>query len=612
MREIIDEGVNFVTTAISTFDSTKMGLLDLLKDIKIGKTQLPDFQRGWVWDDDRIKNLLASVSLAFPIGSILLLETGNDSTRFKPRPVEGVTDVPTEPEKLILDGQQRLTSLFQSLLSENPVLTHDIRKKEIKRHYFINVFEAIKNDSDREDAIISLPEDLKLRNFRGEVTADYSTLELQCKAGLLYLPYIFNNGIWEWQNTFMTQDTISQAEKWDTWGKINSEIIQRFQQYQFPVITLKKETKKEAVCLVFEKVNTGGVTLTVFELLTATYAAEDFDLRNDWFSQKRKFKNHPQLGNLQNDDYLAAITLLSTYEAHKQDNTKGVSCKRRDILRLSLSNYKKYAEMISNGFITASKFLMSQNFYKAKDIPYRTQLIPLAAIFSALGDEAEQDTIKQYISQWYWCGVFGELYGSANETRFAKDLPEVLSWIEGKDEPTTVKDCNFSPNRLHTLRTRNSAAYKGVYALLMHEGCMDFRTGDTIGLSTFYDENIDIHHIFPVKYCNDNEIAESDYNSIINKSPLSYKTNRIIGGNAPSIYLEKLQKSTRITEDRMNKILYSHLIDPATLKSNDFSLFFSKRKESLLSLISKAIGKKIESLQLNNDLIFTNQDGETN
>ncbi|MDG0029075.1 hypothetical protein MMB68_05795 [Priestia sp. Y58] len=191
-------------------------------------------------------------------------------------------------------------------------------------------------------------------------------------------------------------------------------------------------------------------------------------------------------------------------------------------------------------------------------------------------------------------------------------MPEVLSWIEGKDEPTTVKDCNFSPNRLHTLRTRNSAAYKGVYALLMHEGCMDFRTGDTIGLSTFYDENIDIHHIFPVKYCNDNEIAESDYNSIINKSPLSYKTNRIIGGNAPSIYLEKLQKSTRITEDRMNKILHSHLIDPATLKSNDFSLFFSKRKESLLSLISKAIGKKIESLQLNNDLIFTNQDGGTN
>lgn len=105
-----------MTTAISTFDSTKMGLLDLLKDIKIGKTQLPDFQRGWVWDDDRIKNLLASVSLAFPIGSILLLETGNDSTRFKPRPVEGVTDVPTEPERLILDGQQRLTSLFQSLL----------------------------------------------------------------------------------------------------------------------------------------------------------------------------------------------------------------------------------------------------------------------------------------------------------------------------------------------------------------------------------------------------------------------------------------------------------------------------------------------------------------
>ena len=74
---------------------------------------------------------------------------------------------------------------------------------------------------------------------------------------------------------------------------------------------------------------------------------------------------------------------------------------------------------------------------------------------------------KQNVRQWYWSGVLGELYGGAVESRHARDLPEVLGWIrEGAPLPTTVRDSNFNPHRLLTLRTRNSAAYKGIYALL--------------------------------------------------------------------------------------------------------------------------------------------------
>ena len=102
---------------MTTFTSDKESLQDILKAIKGGKYQLPEFQRGWVWDDIHILSLLASVSLSYPIGAVMMLENGNPDVRFKPRPVEGV-DLPTavEPERFILDGQQRLTSLFQSLL----------------------------------------------------------------------------------------------------------------------------------------------------------------------------------------------------------------------------------------------------------------------------------------------------------------------------------------------------------------------------------------------------------------------------------------------------------------------------------------------------------------
>jgi uncharacterized protein with ParB-like and HNH nuclease domain len=101
---------------MSTFDSTKRSLPDVLSDIMSGKIQLPDFQRGWIWDDNHVRSLLASVARSFPIGAVMLLETGGD-VRFQIRPIEHVTfdkNIP-EAESLILDGQQRLTTLTQVL-----------------------------------------------------------------------------------------------------------------------------------------------------------------------------------------------------------------------------------------------------------------------------------------------------------------------------------------------------------------------------------------------------------------------------------------------------------------------------------------------------------------
>ena len=102
---------------MATFDSTKLPLQDILADIVKGKIQLPDFQRGWVWDDSHIRSLLVSVAKSFPVGAVMLLENGGN-TRFQLRGVEGVTPAPdpATAEHLILDGQQRLTTLTQVTL----------------------------------------------------------------------------------------------------------------------------------------------------------------------------------------------------------------------------------------------------------------------------------------------------------------------------------------------------------------------------------------------------------------------------------------------------------------------------------------------------------------
>lgn len=583
-----------------SFDSTKEFLKTILEEIKSGKTQLPDFQRGWVWDDNHIKSLLASISMSYPVGAVMLYETGNPDVRFKPRTVEGVSlEKKVTPEWLILDGQQRLTSLFQALMLGDAVKTRDARENDIERWYYLNIATALDPDADREDAILSVPRDRIIKNFRGEVLADYSTTEKECAAGVFPLPLVFDfAGMTAWQGVY-TKDSV---ERNATWIALAQQIILRIQQYQVPLIKMFKSTPKEAVCQVFEKVNTGGVSLTVFELLTATYAADDYNLRDDWEVRDKKLRKEKTLASLQRDDFLQAVSLLASRARRRKTLDAGtdpqkapaITCKRKDLLRLSLEDYQKWADDVTKGFQRAARFMHAQRIVTARDLPYRTQMVPLAAIMTVLGDMADHDGVRGKLARWYWCGVFGELYGGAIETRFAKDLPEVLDWINGGPEPDTISDANFTSTRLYSLRTRNSAAYKGLYALLLKSGCLDFRTGEEITLQTYFDDKIDIHHIFPQKYCLESGIDPKRCDCVINKTALSAKTNRIIGGNAPDAYLARLQKQSGIDSERMQDILASHGIDSAALLNNDFTAFFEKREALLLQLVEKAMGKPVQ------------------
>ena len=586
----------------ASFDSTKTPLQELLARADSGKLQLPDFQRGWVWDDDRIKSLLASVSVSFPIGAVMLLETGGEHIRFKPRPLAGTHErlrtVP--PETLILDGQQRLTSLYQALMSQTVVETKDAKNKPIRRWYYIDMKKAVEAEADREDALLSVPEDKRTKSFGGEITLDVTTPEREYAGDLFPVNRIFGSA--EWRQAYNKHWNYA-PEKIQLYDEFERDVIKRFEQYQIPLIELKKETPKEAVCLVFERVNTGGVALTVFELLTASFAADDFQLRDDWNAREKRLKEqHPVLRHMQNDDFLQAISLLVTQTRRRDalavgtttDKAPGISCKRKDILKLEVGDWQAWADRVEAGFVRAARFLYGQKIFKARDLPYRTQLVPLAAIFVDLGRDGETEGARQKIARYYWCGVLGELYGGAIESRFARDLPEVVAMVRGEAvEPITVQESSFQANRLLTLRTRNSSAYKGLYALLMRDGGRDFRTGEPIEAQTFFDDKIDIHHIFPEKWCKTASIEPGTYNSVINKTAISARTNRQIGGKAPSKYLPAVERAAGVEPPRMDEILGSHCITAALLRTDRFWEFYAARAETLLKRIESATGKSI-------------------
>ncbi|MGH3319936.1 MAG: hypothetical protein ACRDN9_07110 [Streptosporangiaceae bacterium] len=163
------------------------------------------------------------------------------------------------------------------------------------------------------------------------------------------------------------------------------------------------------------------------------------------------------------------------------------------------------------------------------------------------------------------------------------------------EEPRTVQEALFSPDRLLTLRTRVSAAYKGLYILLLKEGAIDWRTGDAVTAITYFEDAIDIHHIFPRSWCQKSDIDPKTYNSIINKTPLSARTNRVIGGWAPSDYRSRLANSAGVDRKTIDKHVGPHCIDTARLWSDDFDGFVRARQRALLNLVASAMGKPVAS-----------------
>ena len=459
---------------MSTFDSTKSPLPEIVKQITEGKLQLPDFQRGWVWDDEHVRSLMVSVARSFPVGAVMLLDTGGD-VRFQVRPIENLTfpGLIPNPERLILDGQQRLTSLTQVLALDTPVKTFNEKGKRIDRYYYVDIHTAL-NDDRLDDAFIAVEPDRAIKtNFGRDIVLDLSTPQKECEAFYFPCSQILNSDAWE--------ESLQEyaPEKFSTYMQFRKKVLNAFRSYQLPLITLGKTTSKEAVCLVFEKVNTGGVPLSVFELVTASFAVDSFNLRDDWYGSRlrkvtgrvERLKTEPVLDGLEPTDFLQAISLLNTLERRRADLAAGksgkavaaVSAKRVAVLSLSLAEYLKWAPEVEEGFLLAAKFLRKECFFAARDLPYRTQLVPLAAVLSHLKERWLEPKIYDKLCQWFWCGVLGELYGGAVETRIANDLEELLGWIDdGGDEPRTIYEAAFQPSRLYTLRSRLSAAYKAV------------------------------------------------------------------------------------------------------------------------------------------------------
>lgn len=604
------------------FQTPQLRLNDLLKDVGEGTIQLPDFQRSYRWDDERIRDLLVTVLRGHPMGVIMLLDSDNDNVRFKPQPLARVASdaeadshrALEEPDHLLLDGQQRLTSLYQALTGSGVVGTKDARGKEFSRRYFLDVEGTLGGPADQDMAVQSLPADGVLRtNFDRDIKLDVSTRERQVEHGLMPITCAFDATATDWLLEYADAGE-GRAARLAVFKQFNDRVLGRLRNYVIPAIELDKESTKEAVATVFNKVNQGGLPLDNFELLTAIFAGDadyyaehgdDFRLREDWDRTQQVLAEHPVLHDVKSTDFLQAVLLLATRERNRADVEAGkprpaaVSARGDDTLELELTEYLRWAPEVREALAWVAHFYTAQHIHLAHFLPYRTQTVPLTVLRVILGKQIDTHTVAQRIRQWYWCGVLGELYSSTTETRLARDVEQVPVWalaaVDGSHTmvPLTVQDATFFESRLLSLRTRNSAAYKGVYAMLMTKHSKDWRLDQLIGHATYLAQQIDIHHIFPKAWCDKNGIDHDRRESIINKTPLAKATNNFLRGDSPSTYLPRLERDTGMTTEYVDNILRAHLIDPAALRSADFNAFFHARREALVALIGDAMGKPV-------------------
>lgn len=548
-------------------DTNPHELKELLAQIDNNDTVLPDFQRDFVWDPTATMELIISIAQNYPAGSLLRIR--NTHNLFAFREFEGAPTLNGKPPIfLILDGQQRLTSLYQAFFGKG------------ENRYFIDLKKMILG-TDFEDCIFNLKSD------HSRVSLYYG-IESQAKDLIMPLS-ILKGGSgdyskWVRKIARLQTDDIERIKLEDQLDGIDYW-IQTIDDYKFPVVTLTDTTSAEAVCTIFETLNRTGVKLSPFELLTARFWHQGLNLRRLWQEAKEAY---PIFDDFLIDPYyvLQIISLVSKSKP---------SCKRKDVMLLDKETIEKNWEKCIQGLQKALTHLRDQcGVLTAGLLPYTTIVIPNAAIYAALLDYRgpQIGMINDRVSQWFWCAVFGQKYESSPNSQSSIDFVDVVAWVKEGMIPETVSTFRFDPVTLKEATGRQRAIYRGVLSLVFRNQSRDFHSDKPLTREVIRENNIDDHHIFPDKYLFRLNIPPKQRDSILNHTYIDRITNQRISDRAPSDYMAEIHQARG--DQKFKELLSSHLLptceDEQFFEQNDFDGFLNWRQNRIFDEIKNVTG----------------------
>jgi hypothetical protein len=576
----------------------------LLPNIQKHMVALPNFQRPWVWDPDMVYDLLISVAYRYPAGSLLTMPIAQES--FALRPFQGAGDkLKQRPSVMILDGQQRLTSLFQALFRRDGV------EYRGRRYYFYLHVPTLMEDPDEIDvgdpyfdkALFYVTEDRRTgRRIRYDGLVplyDLTDRDDEIAAGALPLGALFdsNGYLADWKKRYLVglsnNEMTTYLELDDKWDRLVRPWLHRIKTYRFPVVELDHRMPLGAICHIFEKVNSTGVSLDVFDLCTAILWAQGFALNEEWAKTKNTLGPILSMQPLSGTYFLQGLALLHSLDRKRANpgQSIAVNCRRQDLMALRRSTVEEWWPVLVEGYKQAANFMDGEGILSGRILPYSTLVVPLSAILADLkyrrGD-VFLGVAKSKIQRWYWCSVFSQRYSSQVETASARDYEQVINWVEGGEQPDAVRTFGFRSDALQEIRSIRNAVYKGVLALLARNGAKDFGGGGKLHVNLFYDSRQDHHHIFPVAALRRLGINDPRADTIVNKTLISAAVNRSIGGKLPAEYVTEWRE--KLGKDAFDENLLSHVVEPAHLAANNWGDYVLSRREGLRSLIEEACG----------------------
>ena len=575
------------------FTTPSYDLIDLFDLINRGELQLPDFRRDYRWNVDRIRSLLVTVLRGYPIGSFMALDTHDVPVYFRPRPIETAPDIGVSPGLLLLDGQQRLATLYQCMRGDGLVESTDFRKKKVRRRFFIDVNKAVSEDVLPDEAVVSVDENGHVKShFAPDLPEGLATREAALAAG--YIPVcdlLFDGGTDLLFDIAQSADTDARERAKNFYTRIIKPLVG----YAVPVIQLSRSTDHAGIGSIFAHANSVGLQMDVFELLTAKFATEDptFRLQDDWEKTEKILRAYPALAEIDRTDFLTSVALYVTAK-------KGhASAFRESIIELTLDEYRPAADTMRLAFHEAANFMAHRCIITTSQVPYSAQLVPLAVIVALLAERPgvlSQQQAWDRIHQWFWCGVFGELYGSPALTiRIGNDVDEVTAWVtdfDGRNNvptPRSIVQARFVESRLLSAGP-NSGLYKGIYSLIMGRGAKDWRTTIEFNHETFSELGTHFRPIFPLSWCEANGIDSILANSVLNRTPMSRRTHVMVEESSPARYLYRVQSKSLLNDDDFDAVLETHLVDPKLLFQANAPKFFTDRRHRLLKMIEEAMG----------------------
>lgn len=550
-------------------DTNPRALKDLLAEIHNRSTVLPDFQRDFVWEPGATQELIVSIASNYPAGSILRVR---DAKRvFAAREFEGAPILDGAKHTfLVLDGQQRLTSLYQAFYGVG------------EHRYFLDLNKLIEG-GDFEEAIFHVRATTKWAKAREDFA-------LQAKE--LFLPLAVlkggSGGFLQW--LLQVTNPLPAAERTqmlDALTRLNDRWIKIIDDYHFPVVTLSEETEADALCTIFETLNRTGVKLSVFELLTARFWPQNIKLRSLW---EKALADHPVIADFEVDPYyvLQGISLASR---------KAPSCKRSDVLNMAPSDITGWWDKVVLGLATGLEILRDDcKVMLPKWLPYQTMLPPLAAVIAKAGSPktAEAGAQREKLKRWFWCAVFGQVYEGAPNSKSAKDVVEILPWLAGGALPESVASCRFDPRALRDVTPRQRALYRGTICVILGGNARDFHSQALITGKLMAEEGIDDHHVFPAAYLERDGVSPARLRDcVLNRTLIDRTTNQMISDRAPSDYLAEIKDTPGFP---FENVLDSHGL-PSGLDSpllgDDYEAFLRWRQELLWQGIKRVTGATV-------------------